>query len=543
LWDVAVNPDTGEVSETFVCPFCETPWRKAQLQRLRSDPVEVTYECPRCKPKRSTDKITDEDKDLISIIEAKEIPYWYPTKEFDKEGEQYKRDALHLRNIRTIADFYTKRNLWALACLHSAVAQTTNESLKSHLSFWLTSINWLASKMYRYRVDGGGGQQGRLTISALSREQNVLRLALEKAEALEHLLRESMPGDDYCVVNTGSATNLMDCPGSSVDYVFTDPPFGSNLYYDDLNFLWEGWLGQFTDSTFEAVVHRARKVNPKTLDDYAQLMTESFREMYRVLKPGRWASVVFHNSDDRVWRAIQQAAEDAGFDLVNATMFDKEQRSFKGTRGEKGLENVTNFDIVLNLHKKSEAQPVAQPEAHDRIERLIVSAVDEHLRSGPAPDYRTGQYLHSLALRTLLNEKISIELTWEQLDRLLQQYFRHINCHWYLPKEAVTTRGHGILVLGETGAISWLEHVLSASPQTISDLIPQWQIATLGAGSRIKRTLEELLKENFWLEENTGLWCMPNAVQREMLKRRRTKPQQLTLGLEAEGGPQKKLDL
>jgi hypothetical protein len=279
------------------------------------------------------------------------------------------------------------------------------------------------------------------------------------------------------------------------------------------------------------------------MDDYEALMTTAFAEMHRVLKPGRWASVVFHNSEDRVWRAIQYGAEAAGFDLVNAMVFDKKQRSFKGVLGEKGLENVTNFDIVLNLHKKPEARPVMQPEAQDRIERLIVAAVDKHLRDGPAPDYRTSQYLHSLALRTLLNEKISIELTWEQLERILQRFFRHINCHWYLPKEAITLSGHGFLVRSETTAVSWLEHVLGANPQKLSDLKPQWQIATLGAGSRIKRTFEELLEENFWKDEATGLWCVPTAAQREILKRRRAKPQQLRLDLEIESGLQRELGL
>ena len=56
-------------------------------------------------------------------------------------------------------------------------------------------------------------------------------------------------------------------------------------------------------------------------------------------------------------------------------MFDKEQRSFKGILGEKGLEKVTNFDIVLNLHKRGETQPAAQPEAQERIEERIVAAV------------------------------------------------------------------------------------------------------------------------------------------------------------------------
>jgi hypothetical protein len=216
-------------------------------------------------------------------------------------------------------------------------------------------------------------------------------------------------------------------------------------------------------------------------------------------------------------------------------VFDKEQRSFKGIRGEKGLEKVTNFDIVLNLHKRGEVQPAAQPEAQARIEALITAAVQKHLSAGPAPDYRTGQYLHSLAIRTLLNERISVELTWAQLEVTLEREFRHVNCHWYLPREAVTVTGHGFLVRSDAAAVAWLEHILATDPQTEADLIPQWQIATLGAGSKIKATLEELLRDNFWQDQATGAWTVPTAAQREILRRRRAKPQQLSLGLEVEG--------
>ena len=338
-----------------------------------------------------------------------------------------------------------------------------------------------------------------------------MRLAHDKWASLERLYLSGKPQDPGCIINTGSATDLSTIPSDTVDYVFTDPPFGSNLYYDDLNFIWESWLGHLTDSRFEAVVHRAKQRDRKTLGDYERLMTESFGEMYRVLKPGRWASVVFHNSDDRVWQAIQRGAEVAGFDLVNAMVFDKEQRLFKGTRGEKGLEKVTNFDIVLNLHKRGETQLAAQPEAQERIEALITAAVQKHLFASPAPDYRTGQYLHSLAIRTLLNERISVELTWDQLEGILAREFRHVNCHWYLPKEAIAPSGHGFLVRSEAAAVAWLEHVLATDPQTEADLIPQWQIATLGAGSKIKATLGELLHDNFWPDQATGGVDGPNG--------------------------------
>jgi len=132
-------------------------------------------------------------------------------------------------------------------------------------------------------------------------------------------------GQCHALKHARSATQLDDISNLTVDYIFTDPPFGSNIFYADCNLIWESWLGQFTDQSQEAVVHVKHK-DKNTLPDYARLMSESFQEMYRVLKPGRWASVVFHNSDDRIWQVILEAAEAAGFELAEINSFDKQHR-------------------------------------------------------------------------------------------------------------------------------------------------------------------------------------------------------------------------
>ena len=109
---------------------------------------------------------------------------------------------------------------------------------------------------------------------------------------------------------TASTTASLGIPDDSVDYVFTDPPFGENIYYADLNFLVESWHGVLTNAVPEAIVDRFKK---KWLPEYQRLMQRCFEEYRRVLKPGRWITVVFHNSRNAVWTAIQEAMLAAGF--------------------------------------------------------------------------------------------------------------------------------------------------------------------------------------------------------------------------------------
>ena len=95
-------------------------------------------------------------------------------------------------------------------------------------------------------------------------------------------------------------------PDESIDYVFTDPPFGSNLFYADMALFQEGWLDGFTDVTQEAVIDRSTGTN-RSAGRYEQLLTDALSECRRVLKPGGRVSMVFGNSSGKVWAVVQRA--------------------------------------------------------------------------------------------------------------------------------------------------------------------------------------------------------------------------------------------
>ena len=70
----------------------------------------------------------------------------------------------------------------------------------------------------------------------------------------------------------------------------------------------------------EAIVDKAKK---KGLPEYQHLMQQCFEEYHRVLKFGRWMTVVFHNSRNAVWNAIQEAMLAAGFVVADVRTLDK----------------------------------------------------------------------------------------------------------------------------------------------------------------------------------------------------------------------------
>ena len=142
---------------------------------------------------------------------------------------------------------------------------------------------------------------------------------------LNDISKVEYPQNYQSIINTGTITNL-EIQEESIDYIFTDPPFGENLMYSELNFIWEAWLGIFTNNTSEAIMNKTQE---KGIEEYNTLMFESFKTYYKILKPDKWMTVVFSNSKASIWNVIQEAIQKAGFIIAEVSALDKKQGSFK----------------------------------------------------------------------------------------------------------------------------------------------------------------------------------------------------------------------
>jgi len=514
LWDVAVDPESGKVRQKFTCPVCGKEQTKKGLRRVDSVPVVTNYECARCKPGRAEHPTTEAEKQRIAEIEGANIPYWYPTDEFPL-GRQTRKIRKGTAGISCVNQMFTARNLWALARLWDEGVRCPDERLTQAFQFVITGMHINLSKMNRFRrvTYPYNPLGGTLYVSSVTVESNVM-IGIQSKIARAARAWEEVRSDGDFAVMTRSATKLSPLPSDSIDYIFTDPPFGSNLQYAELNFLWEAWLQEFTDWSQDCVMNY---VHEKDLAFYADMMTRAFAEMHRALKPGRWASVVFHNTDDAVWRAIQEGAQEAGFDVVNAMAFDKQQSTFNQVN--MGKDSAAGFDIVLNLHKPRRDGTNGRATPVTDVETKVVEAAATHLSGNPPAEHRTTQFLHSFAIRQLLNANILIEkVTIPYLEAMLPLYFKQIEGRWYLRGEQVIEGGLGLIVHDEPSAIAWLTRVLENEPQTTGDLIPKWQMTTLDA--QIAKPLDQILEENFWPDEHTGRWRMPTTEERRKMSAR-----------------------
>ena len=374
---------------------------------------------------------------------------------------------------------------------------------------------------------------GTLYIGSLWRENHVLDDFMERQEVIITLASKINTGQ--VLVREGSASDLSEIPDRSVDYVFTDPPFGSNLFYADCSMLWESWLGHYTDERDEMVVSDRRAGGLfKTLDDYAKMMTAAICEMYRVLKPGRWATIEFNNSEGKVFEAIKRAVQDAGFQIANMLLLDKAQKSFKQTKGVTSGEDVVDKDVLFNLHKPAAARAEVRTEDRD-LERQVVDAVRQHLQTLPervkaepakySDEHRTTATINSMLMNALIPRGVRVErLNLPFIERVCGRYFRKLGQHWYLRGESAGGNGGGLVqeevgVKDELTAIAWLRQRLESRPMLIGEIKPLWMRATglLQAAMSQTLVLDNLLADNCWRDPDTNRWREPTAEERERI--------------------------
>lgn len=542
FWDVAIDFENGKIRRPFFCSTCKADLTKYNIERAvvkvfdkslgreielaRQEPVLINYSVGK---KRFEKKPDENDLALITKISESEIPYWYPTNKLP-DG-QNTQQPIHSHRITNVHHFYTKRNLWVLAALRHYANQSSG-TIKSNILFAISSYDFTHStKMSRVIFKAGekpvltSGQSGTLYIPSISVEKNVINGVTDKISAVKKAFLAFERKSKTCLT-TQSATDLRNFPENFVDYIFTDPPFGANLMYSELNFLWESWLGVFTNNKSEAIMNSVQR---KELSDYRNLMTEAFSEMCRILKPGRWITVEFHNSKASVWNAIQDALMRAGFVVAQVTVLDKQQGSFKQVTSAGAVKN----DLVINAYKPRAGftQRLISQAGHG----LETDFVREHLRQLPiaANAERSKEMLYSKYLAYYVQHGFQVAYNSEQFYRALSQwgleerdiywFADEIQAHEYEQRKVKTFGKKGIVpqavlfVSDERSARQWVWNFLN-EPKTYDEIYTAFVKALQTSEDEIPE-LKIMLEESF--VRTNGHWKRPDQLTQAELEQKR----------------------
>ena len=526
FWDEAVDKQEGGVRDEFPCPQCAASLTKRNMERAwentfdpaineavrqsKQVPVLINYSYNR---KRIEKRPDENDIELIKRIQNAKSQYWFPTESIPKGDKTSEPLRIGITNAH---HFYTKRNLITLAAFKSKILAASNR----YLSWFTSALSWTGREMRLHLgnyFNGGGGVitslRGAIYIASLSVETNAIeRLAL-RTRWLG--FRQNL-SDGNVSIECVSTTNVTTA-NNSVDYIFLDPPFGANLQYSELNFFMESWLGLLTNNQEEAVENKSQK---KSSHEYRQLMSQCFREAHRILKPGRWMTVEFSNTNAAVWNSIQAALTEAGFIVANVSSLDKKKGSFNAVTNATSVKQ----DLVISAYKpnggfeerfKKEAQ----------TEEGVWDFVRTHLkylpvtkRQGPlmlfVPE-RDPRILFDQMIAFYVRKGYPVPISSQEFQVGLSQRFIERDGMFFLPDQVAEydrkkmTSGElkqmSMFVSDEASAIQWLRQLIKEKPQTFSDINPQF-MQQLGGWSKNEAQLDlrELLNQNFLCYDGKG---------------------------------------
>jgi DNA modification methylase len=525
FWEVAVDKDAGKVNDAFKCLHCgsnltkrtlERVWLtrfdpnlKASVRQAKQVPVRISYSVSN----KRFEKVPDQDDlRIIEKCESLTIPYWLPITQLP-EGFNTSQ-PIRSHGLTSIHHFYTARNLYALALFNASCNSLQILSI-------LTKVSGQITKRYRFTYQsgvwgaGGGPQSGTLYVPSLVKELNIVD---QMRSAIRDRSRAgSVNSSVRNVTSVSSTTSFGAGLKNCLDYIFIDPPFGSNIMYSELALLWEEWLRIKTDNATEAIENSAQKKGP---EEYRKLMTSAFKRAYDLLKPGRWMTVEFSNTQASVWNNIQTAMAEAGFIVANVSALDKQKGSFKAVTTPTAVKQ----DLVISAYKPNGGfEERFTKEAF--TEEGVWDFVRTHLKYLPVtkPQGELLQFVPERDPRILFDQMVAyyvrkgypVPLSSPEFQSGLGQRFIERDGMYFLTdqiaeydrKKALSGKmiTVNMFVSDESTAIQWLRHFIKEKPQTFSDINTPF-MKQLGGWNKNEAQLDlrELLNQNFLCYEGKG---------------------------------------
>lgn len=362
-FDLAMEREPAMFKKTVICPHCGKihdvedmpfvteeyydPILNRSISRKKRIPAWVygtTDGQNWDRPARPEDECLEQCKELLQYhADAKEIEWG----ELHRSGYHYGITHLH--------HFYTQRNylvmsaLWHLAeSFPKRQADALKLLLLSYNSTHCTLMTRVVAKRNARDFALTGAQSGVLYISKAPVEKNIL-LGLQrktKPFAEAYAILEGCGGN--VLVHNESSAHMQEA-NESIDYVFTDPPFGDFIPYAEVNQINELWLEKVTERSGEVIISNSQGKDTLT---YQAMLTSVFREIYRTLKPKGSVSVVFHAAKASVWEAFSNTISHSNFHIVLSNILDKTQASFKQVVSEGSVRGDPLFLLQKDTGKE-----------------------------------------------------------------------------------------------------------------------------------------------------------------------------------------------
>ena len=286
-------------------------------------------------------------------------------------------------DVETIEELFTQKQLAQLAFLKHLIKREKNEDIRNSLLLaFSSSVNKYNLTFHYTESDGGGdGSVFRYYRYRIAPNHDALELWNIYETKFKKVLNAKKEIDYKINENTiknlqilkGDATNLGTIKNETVDYIYTDPPYGNKIPYLDLSIMWNAWLDlEVTEDDYKKEAIEGGELK-KGKEEYNDLIAKSIQEMYRVLKFDRWMSFVFAHKDPEFWHLIIDTAEKAGFEYAGAVKQANGQTSFKKRQHPF---TVLSGQLIINFKKVRNPRAILKANLGVRIEEIVMQTIE-----------------------------------------------------------------------------------------------------------------------------------------------------------------------
>ena len=264
------------------------------------------------------------------------IDNWFPTQQLIENSRISAKDKM------MISDLFTKRTLANHAKLLNLIYQNSSGNEQKLLLVAFTSNLANCSKLVPPTPSRGDMAQGAwmtgFYIANKYIENNVLhyfknrvkKIIKGKKDYLKSFKTLFTINKDIKKINDVKEFNnntfgyyllnedakKISLNNESIDYIFTDPPYGDTVPYFEQSIIWNSWLKKEPCYNEEIVISNS-KSRKKDIEHYSNDIEKVIFEIYRVLKKEKFFSITFHSLSGLEWRAISNACLKAGFELYD----------------------------------------------------------------------------------------------------------------------------------------------------------------------------------------------------------------------------------
>ena len=308
------------VAQWYSCPDIEGQELPISVLRDRSHrPVRLRYG----KGEQREIVLTEEQTEKYLCFEnRKTIEDWFPTDRLLANSRISAREGM------TVADLFTKRELACHSRLFRLINEYSSGAERDMMLLAFTANLANCSVLVPPITSRGEMSQGAwmtgFYIGETYIENNVLhyfenrlnKVIKGKTDFLSKISNDLFGSTDATSqITCYDAKRLKDIPDDSIDYVFTDPPYGDAVPYFEQSIIWNAWLKKQADFQNEIVVSNSCERN-KDVAHYENDIFSAFCEIKRVLKNGNYFSLTYHSLSGKEWRAVTNACIQNGFEMV-----------------------------------------------------------------------------------------------------------------------------------------------------------------------------------------------------------------------------------